>query len=99
MDSAWIAQWLAYVHFDKDFAPSPGPCRNERLLAWNSEESKYTGRFGLFMAVKERGGDYRRVSKETWDKFCSFYPGSGPTISFELDPVILNASGEWGLFC
>lgn len=91
MDSAWIATWLAYVHFDKDVAPAPGPCkseqlildhdnlngiywslpgRNNRLIAFDYQLQRYTGRFGLLMAVAERGGDYRRVSQAVWEKFC-----------------------------
>lgn len=93
VDSAWIASWLAYVHFDTAIAPAPGPCRNDRLLAWSDDESKYIGRFGLFMAVKNRAGDYRRVSKPTWDKFCSFYPGSGPSITMELSKETMNETG------
>ncbi len=93
VDSSWIAAWLAYVHFDTAIAPAPGPCRNDRLLAWSDDECKYIGRFGLFMAVKNRAGDYRRVSKATWDKFCSFYPGSGPSITMELSKEIMNETG------
>ncbi len=81
------------MHFDTQNAPAPGPCRNDRLLVWDCIESKYVGRFGLFMAVKDRAGDYRRVSKATWDEFRSFYPGSGPTISIKFNTSEVNESG------
>jgi hypothetical protein len=32
------------------------------------------------------GGDYRRISEETWEKFKEFYPSSGPKIELDLDP-------------
>jgi hypothetical protein len=32
------------------------------------------------MATKTLVGDYRRVSKEVWEKFCDYYPGCGPLI-------------------
>lgn len=32
------------------------------------------------------GGDYRRISEETWAKFKEFYPSSGPKIELDLDP-------------
>ena len=95
MDSAWVASWLAYVHLDVYKAPCPGPCRNNRLIEWDPELKKYTGRFGLQMAVKNRGGDYRRVSKETWLKFKEFYPESGPAITMYFQPSALNESGNY----
>lgn len=93
MDSAWIASWLAYVHFDKENAPAPGPCRNERLLTWDYQQGKYVGRFGLYMAVKDRAGDYRRVTKETWDKYCLLYPGSGPAITMVFNASKMDETG------
>jgi hypothetical protein len=86
MDSTWIASWLAYVHFDKRFAPAPGPCNNKRLITYDYQEKKYVGRTGLIMARNDFGGDYRRVSKEVWELFKEYYPESGPaiTMTFEL---------------
>lgn len=93
MESAWIASWLAYVHFDTMNAPAPGPCRNDRLITWDYAQHKYVGRFGLFMAVSDRAGDYRRVSKETWEQFCAFYPGSGPAITMQFAADQANENG------
>jgi hypothetical protein len=81
MDSAWIASWLAYVHFDMQVAPAPGPCLNHRLITYDYADKKYVFRFALQMAVQDRGGDYRRVSPEVWAKFKEFYPSSGPAIT------------------
>jgi hypothetical protein len=81
MDSAWIASWLAYVHFDMQVAPAPGPCSNNRLITYDYADKKYVFRFALQMAVQDRGGDYRRVSPEVWAKFKEFYPLSGPAIT------------------
>jgi hypothetical protein len=57
-----------------------GPCRNNRLLICDYANSRWKAKDGLLMASKSSMGDYRRVSKEVWDKFCEYYPGSGPTI-------------------
>lgn len=94
MDSAWISSWLAYVHFDKENAPAPGPCRNDRLITWDYQQGKYVGRFGLLMAVKDRAGDYRRVTKETWDKYCLLYPGSGPVITMVFNGSKMDETGQ-----
>jgi len=93
MDSAWVSSWLAYVHFDKENAPAPGPCRNDRLLTWDYLQGKYVARFGLYMAVNDRAGDYRRVTKETWDKYCQLYPGSGPTITMMFNAKKMDETG------
>lgn len=81
MDSAWIASWLAYVHFDMQVAPAPGPCYNHRLITYDYADKRYTFRFAMQMAIQDRGGDYRRVSPEVWAKFKEFYPQSGPAIT------------------
>ena len=99
MDSAWIASWLAYVHFDKENAPAPGPCRNNRLITWDYQQGKYVGRFGLLMAVKEHAGDYRRVTKETWDKYCLLYPGSGPAITMLFNASKMDETGTGAYDC
>eukprot|EP01031_Cornospumella_fuschlensis_P031136 gene31136-37632_t len=65
VSSAWVASWLAYVHFAKTVAPCPGPCDNN----FDYTEEKWRGRFGLVMAKGEKTGDYRRVSKDVWRKF------------------------------
>ena len=95
MDSAWIEAWLAYTHGDKTMAPAPGPCRNHRLITFDYAEGKWKGRFGLWMARKEQGGDFRRVSKEVWEQFVSYYPGSGPAISMTFDAGKMDASGVY----
>jgi len=61
VSAAWITSWLAYVHVDKGKSPSPGPCRNDHLIEWDSENHKYIGRFGLQMSTNDSIGDYRRV--------------------------------------
>jgi hypothetical protein len=93
MDSAWVESWLGFAYMDKDVGPAPGPCRNHRLIEWNYAQNRYQGRWGLVMAVKERAGDYRRVSKEAWEQFCTFYPGSGPAITMEFVATDMNESG------
>lgn len=94
MDSAWIASWLAYVHFNVKNAPAPGPCSNHRLISYDYNEKKWGFRWGLMMAVKDRGGDYRRVSEEVWRKYCELYPGSGPVITM----VYSSAENKNGFF-
>lgn len=93
MDSAWIASWLAYVQFDRKAAPAPGPCNNRRLITYDYSEKRYVGRSGLIMARKDFGGDYRRVSKEVWELFCEYYPGSGPTITMVFELAEKNEKG------
>eukprot|EP01039_Chlorochromonas_danica_P006160 gene6160-6787_t len=95
MSSSWIASWLAYVHFARDIAPCPGPCRNDHLLQFDYVQGKYVGRFGLFMARNDRPGDYRRVSPEVWRKFQELYPGSGPTITMEYRKENKRETGEF----
>lgn len=95
MDSAWIASWLAYVKFDRKVAPAPGPCKNNRLIIYDYHDKKYIGRPGLIMARKDFGGDYRRVSKEVWDLFCSYYPNSGPSITMVF---VLSEKNEKGIY-
>jgi hypothetical protein len=93
MDSTWIASWLAYVHSDKNFAPAPGPCSNRRLITYDFTEKKYVGRTGLIMARNDFGGDYRRVSKEVWEKFKEYYPESGPAITMVFELKDKNEKG------
>lgn len=81
MDSAWIESWLAYVNVNKGIAPCPGRCNNNRLIIYDYQLQKYVKRPKLIMAVKDRAGDYRRVSEEVWYKFKEYYPDSGPAIS------------------
>lgn len=90
MDTAWLAAWLAYVHLDKFNAPAPGPCRNNRLIEWDALENKWIGRHGLMMSTKNSAGDFRRVSRETWQKFKEFYPNSGPSITMEFKAIMNN---------
>lgn len=83
MDSAWIESWLHYIHLNKD-SPRPGPCKNNRLIIWDEESSKWVGRKGLYMADNSRSGDYRRVSEATWKEYCRRYEGSGPSIRISI---------------
>lgn len=91
MDSAWITSWLAYVQFNKDVSPAPGPCKNHRLLVPDFENSCWKAKPNLVMATtgKKTLGDYRRVSREVWENFCIYYPGCGPEIktTFTFDPA------------
>ena len=43
------------------------------------------------MATKNSIGDYRRVSKEVWDKFCEYYEGCGPAITTVFVQVSFTA--------
>jgi hypothetical protein len=95
MDSSWIASFLAFAHTDKGVAPAPGPCKNHRLLEWDFNQQKYVGRFGLIMASKEFGGDYRRVTEAQWKQFVEFYPGSGPEITMEFLRTDANETGVY----
>jgi hypothetical protein len=81
MDSSWVENWLSHVHLDVN-QPGPGPCDNRRLIEWNNDERKWTGRDGLLMAIKSKTGDYRRVSENVWNAYKKFYPDNGPAISF-----------------
>ena len=42
------------------------------------------------MATKLSTGDYRRVSKEVWDKFCEYYEGCGPAIQMPFKDVNIH---------
>lgn len=76
--------WLMYCHLNKNVNPNPGPCRNECLLDTNPDEAGWVAKPGLVMARKDKEGDYRRISKATWETFCELYPGSGPTIRMKF---------------
>ena len=56
MSSTWLAAWLDHVYHNPEFAPSPGPCDNHRLLRYDVERGVYTGRLGLRMAVEGKEG-------------------------------------------
>lgn len=87
VDNVWLAAWLDYVHRNRWHAAAPGPCINNRLIRWDDSAQRYIGRPGLVMAsAVSPGGDYRRISEETWSKFKEFYPSSGPKIELDLDP-------------
>lgn len=87
---------LAYAHFDIGVSPAPGPCKNHRLLIPDYGKHEWKGRPDLVMATAHIMGDYRRVSKEVWEKFCEYYKGSGPEIktTFSPDPE-LKFSGKF----
>lgn len=42
------------------------------------------------MAAKNCAGDFRRISRETWQKFKEFYPESGPSITMDFYAVMNN---------
>ena len=42
------------------------------------------------MSSKNNAGDFRRISRETWQKFKEYYPESGPTITLEYSPSMSN---------
>ena len=42
------------------------------------------------MASKNCAGDFRRISRETWQKFKEFYPESGPSITMEFFEIMNN---------
>jgi hypothetical protein len=94
VESAWLASWLSFVHADKGHAPCPGPCRNDRLIRWNTDENKYVGRRGLIMSSSGDAGDFRRVTRETWLKYQEFYPESGPTITIQYTEEELLAEPQ-----
>lgn len=99
MDSAWITSWLAHVHYDPQNAPAPGPCNNRRLIAYDYADRKYVFRFAMQMAVKDRAGDYRRVSAEVWNKFKEYYPQSGPAITMQFFAKDRQKSGFYDPSC
>jgi hypothetical protein len=72
--------WLMYCRLNKNVNPNPGPCRNECLLETNEDSTGWVAKEDLVMARKDKEGDYRRISKATWETFCELYPGSGPAI-------------------
>lgn len=80
--------WLMYCHLNKNINPNPGPCRNECLLETNSDSTGWIPKPNLVMARKDKEGDYRRISKATWETFCELYPGSGPTIKMNFYQVL-----------
>ena len=43
-------------------------------------------------------GDYRKVSKLTWDKYKEFYPESGPTITLTLNETNIKDTNQYPLF-
>lgn len=80
INTSWMNAWLMYCHLNKNVNPNPGPCRNECLLESNQASTGWVSKSDLVMARKDKEGDYRRISKATWEVFCELYPGSGPAI-------------------
>jgi hypothetical protein len=80
INTSWMNAWLMYCRLNKNVNPNPGPCRNECLLETNETSTGWVAKEALVMARKDKEGDYRRISKATWDTFCELYPGSGPSI-------------------
>lgn len=71
----------------KDISPAPGPIKNMTLLVTNYDARCFEARPELVMAKHGNQGDYRKISKEMWDHFCDFYPGSGPEIKMYFKEV------------
>ncbi len=90
MDALWVELWLAHIYVDKD-QPAPGPCNNYRLIHANFDENKWEGRSDMKISRGEKGGDYRRVNKKTWDAYKKYYPGSGPEIKIT---EVINSDGS-----
>jgi hypothetical protein len=98
MDACWLSEWLLFVHADQDnVAPSPGPCYNHRLVHRSrltgdgkNATGPYVAKPNLIMEGSNRVGDYRRVSKETWNAFIALYPGSGPSIKAKFPTIKEN---------
>ena len=82
VDACWMENWLTFLTGStEDFAvPDPGPCNNMRLLQHAPTYDKWIARDGVKAATQDVGGDYRRVTEETWKLYCKLYPGSGPAI-------------------
>lgn len=99
MDSVWVHSWLLFVHLDPDNSPAPGPCRNDRLITTRLTDlhkrgsSRIKAKPNLIMATQKRAGDYRRVTRETWEMFKSLYAGSGPDI-IAVFPGIVKTTPE-----
>eukprot|EP01031_Cornospumella_fuschlensis_P026039 gene26039-31441_t len=56
VSSAWVASWLAYVHFAKTVAPCPGPCDNNGpsiYMYYKKEHKRETGEFDPALWVIE----------------------------------------------
>ncbi len=102
MDALWVELWLAYIYVDKD-QPAPGPCNNYRLIHPNFDKDVWEGRIDMRLSKGEKGGDYRRVNKQTWDTYKKYYPGSGPEIKIteklntdgSIDMNHLNNALNW----
>ncbi|CAE7699455.1 unnamed protein product, partial [Symbiodinium microadriaticum] len=80
IDSSWMNCWLYFTHYDRNVSPNPGPCINEELVTYDKARSRWVAKEGLVMQLKDKPGNYCRVSKEVWDIFVECYPGSGPEI-------------------
>ena len=80
MDACWVSEWLYFVHADENVAPAPGPCYNHRLINETDVDGVYKPKSHLVMEKNGKVGDYRKVTKETWDLFMKFYPESGPEV-------------------
>ena len=61
--------WIEFVNYGRDVSPAPGPIINTTLLVVNNEKKVYDARAGLVMTRKTVTGNYRLVSKETWNFF------------------------------
>jgi len=83
MDACWLQEWLLYVHGDENVTPMPGPVYNHRLVMKSQkpeDNGKWVAKPNLVMEGNNHIGDYRRVSRHTWELFASMYPNSGPVI-------------------
>jgi hypothetical protein len=80
LDSSWMNGWLYFTHYDRNVSPNPGPCHNDELVKYDHNKKRWVAKEGLVMQLKDKPGNYTRVSKEVWDVFAECYPGSGPRI-------------------
>jgi hypothetical protein len=90
VDASWLASWLAFVHYEKNTSPAPGPCRNDRLIVPDFEAGRFEPRPGLVLSHHGRlTGHYRLMSAAAWSLIEKCYPGSGPEIRTSFHPVCL----------
>ncbi|GMI27164.1 hypothetical protein TrCOL_g7335 [Triparma columacea] len=87
VESNFVYKWLAYVALKENAVEGvcerPRAIDNTVLLGVQETTKLFYLKEDKKCASDRHPGDYRLVNQQTWKKFCSLYPGSGPAVYVE----------------
>ncbi|GMH74088.1 hypothetical protein TrRE_jg5615, partial [Triparma retinervis] len=87
VESKFVYNWLAYVALKEKIVEGtserPRCIDNTTLLGVQETTKLFYLKEDKKCASDRHPGDYRLVNQQTWKKFCSLYPGSGPAVYVE----------------